>query len=156
MTKYDPYRLWTSFFGSGYAPFAPGTAGSLASVPLGILIGMVPVPLGLVVLALYGAMSLYCVSRVSAALAEHDSKEIVCDEVLGVLMLGVALGEPRLSLDYVLGWVFAMTMFRVFDALKPQPIKAIDTHVKGAWGVMLDDVAAAAIPCAAIIVFTLP
>jgi len=120
----------------GYIPFAPGTFGSAAALPLWFLLRQsgwaAAEPVAIVALLVAGAWSARVVER---ALAVEDPGVIVIDEVVGML---VTLLWLPLSWPVALAGFFA---FRVFDIVKPFPARRLE-HVTGGWGVMLDDVAA--------------
>lgn len=122
--------------GSGLAPRAPGTFGTLAAVPLAFLM-----PSGtlaqLVVVALLFVVGVWCCGRCATDLGVHDHGAIVWDEIVGYLLTMVAV--PR-TVGYV---VLGFLLFRVFDILKPWPIGPIDRRVQGGLGIMLDDIVAA-------------
>jgi phosphatidylglycerophosphatase A len=122
-------------FGSGLAPIAPGTAGTLVGVPVCLLC----LPLSwflrlLVVLALL-VLSIYIAGRAEEIYQKKDDQRIVIDEIIGfqVAMLPVAITAWHLFIGFVL--------FRVFDIWKPFPIKSLQ-KLPGGWGVVLDDVGA--------------
>ncbi len=125
-----------SGFYSGYAPHAPGTAGTLVGIALYILLS----PLSL---KLYGILTLsilflgvWVSDRVEAIRGEKDSSLIVIDEIAGFLV--TMFGLPFHGLTVAAGFV----LFRIFDIAKPFPIGMIDRRLPGGWGVMLDDIAA--------------
>lgn len=125
-------------FGAGLMPKAPGTWGTLAAFPLFLLVrpcgdGVV---LGLgVALFLIGIWA----SRITGeALGVADHGGIVIDEIAAFLI--VLAFTPY----HVLWWFAAFGLFRVFDIAKPWPIRLADQHVKGGFGVMFDDLLAAA------------
>ena len=132
--------------GAGLTPKAPGTAGTLLAFPL-YYVAVVILPLfGLVVLAaaMLAAGALIC-SRANEALQHHDDGAIVWDEISAFFAVLVIIPA-----DW--GWqLAAFTLFRLLDAAKPFPINRIDRHVGGGWGVMADDIAAAAITAAVIV-----
>ncbi len=138
---------WSSFFGSGYFPVAPGTAGTAAAIPLFWLLMFVLAPLPLLSrVMLYGAATLVVtVTGIAAAdragkyYGVADSGHIVIDEVAGYLVTMFMLPwEPRLAL---VGFVW----FRICDVLKPWPARFFDRDPrwKNGAGVVLDDVFAA-------------
>lgn len=121
--------------GSGLFPVAPGTAGTLAGIPLLLLMPATPV-VYLGVTALLFAIGVWCCGVCAKNLGVHDHGAIVWDEVVGLLVTMVAV--PRSLLWIVLGFA----LFRFFDILKPWPISWIDARVDGGLGIMLDDVIA--------------
>jgi phosphatidylglycerophosphatase A len=127
-----------TWFGAGRLPWAPGTWGSLAALPLAWLLLALGGPwLLLIAAALVFAIGLWASDRYMKAVGLHDPGAIVIDEVAGQwLTLAIAPLDP---LAFLLGFV----LFRVTDVLKPWPASWLDRRVGGAFGVMIDDVAAA-------------
>lgn len=135
-------------FGLGLSPIAPGTAGTLISVPICLLC----LPLSwwsrvMVVLALM-VLSIYIAGRAEKIYRKKDDQRIVIDEIVGfqVTMLPVTITAPHLFAGFVL--------FRVFDILKPFPIKDLQ-KLEGGWGVVMDDVGAGIYAGAIMLVMTL-
>lgn len=133
----DPVH-WLAFgLGSGLLPVAPGTWGSLLAV--GIYWALPPVPLAIMLPALAVAFLAGCVICGTSArrLGVHDHGGIVFDEVVSMLL--VLCVTPRTA-----GWTLvAFLAFRVFDVVKPWPIREADHRIPGGLGIMLDDVLAA-------------
>lgn len=123
-------------FGTGLAPKAPGTFGTLLGVAIFLL-----VPAGLIlylatVAALF-CLGVWCCHRCALQLGVHDHPAIVWDEVVGYLIV-------MISVPPTMGWIVAgFIIFRFFDIVKPWPIGWIDRHIHGGLGIMLDDVFAA-------------
>lgn len=132
-----PHTWLASWFGFGFLSPAPGTWGSLGALPFGILIyalgGEIYLLCAAVIITIIG---LWAADRFDKDMGGHDSKMIVIDEVAGqwIALIPAAL-NPFLI-------IIAFITFRFFDILKPWPIGYIDKHVKGAAGVMFDDVVA--------------
>ena len=131
-------RYFIAFgFGSGLMPKAPGTWGTLAAIPLYLLMTSLPWPLylALTVVAFLGGV-LIC-NTISTELGVHDHSGIVWDEIVGywLTMLWVPV--------HVSWMVMGFLLFRLFDIWKPMPISYVDRHIKGGLGIMLDDVLAA-------------
>jgi phosphatidylglycerophosphatase A len=133
----NPVHFLALGFGSGLASKMPGTFGTLASLPLVVL------------LASYSSLTTYAVLTILASIAGiwicgqtaddmqvHDDPSIVWDEFAGML---IALFAVPLSWQTVL---LGFALFRVFDILKPWPISYLDKHVDGGFGIMIDDVLA--------------
>ncbi|MCF6257483.1 MAG: phosphatidylglycerophosphatase A [Gammaproteobacteria bacterium] len=133
----NPIHFLAFGFGSGAMPFAPGTFGTLAALPIYLL--MVPLSLWaylavVVVMTLLGVWLCHVTSR---DLGVHDHGGIVWDEIVGYLITMIA-APP--------GWqwmVAGFVLFRFFDIIKPWPIGWADRRVHGGLGIMLDDVLAA-------------
>ena len=139
-------QTWDGFFalgfGSGLAPRAPGTAGTLAAVPLAFAIKMLPpVALALVIIVAF-LFGVWICGRVGERLGVSDHGAIVWDEFVG-FWLAIALVPASWE------WILAgFVLFRLFDILKPWPIGPVDRRVKGGLGVMLDDMIAGALALA--------
>ena len=132
----DPWCFLAFGFGTGLAPFAPGTFGTLAAVPLyGLLAGLSPAAYLSVVLVLFLAGLPIC-QRCEDRLGVHDHSGIVWDEIVGYLL---TLAAVRPSWQAV---AMGFLLFRLFDILKPWPIYRLDRTVRGGLGIMLDDAVA--------------
>ena len=136
---------WATFFGTGYFPVAPGTAGTAAAVPLWWLLAHQSWPVYLVATAGVVASGIAAAERAGRFYGVADSGHIVIDEVAGYLVTMAFL--PRAWLPAISGFVF----FRLFDVLKPPPARFFDRDPrwKNGFGVVLDDVAAGVWACAA-------
>ncbi|QFY88366.1 phosphatidylglycerophosphatase A [Magnetovirga frankeli] len=132
----NPLHLLAFGFGSGLAPKAPGTFGTLAAIPFLLLLSLLPLGLYLLALALGLALGVWVCGRTSSDLGVHDHGGIVWDEFVGlwISFIAVPIGWQSLLLGFIL--------FRLFDILKPWPIGWLDRRVAGGLGIMLDDVLA--------------
>lgn len=131
-----PHQFLALGFGSGLSPKAPGTMGTLAAIPLILLLNLVG-PGAILMFVLLGfAIGVYVCDKTAKELGEHDHPAIVWDEIIGfaITMLFVEIHFATLIAGFLL--------FRVFDIWKPFPINIIDRRVKGGLGIMLDDVLA--------------
>lgn len=120
----------------GYSPVAPGTFGSLAALPLCLLIacmGSVSGGLFILVLILVSTWIAHCAADI---IGQKDPKQVVIDEICGMAITLYAL--PFIPV-FVIG---GFALFRVFDILKPFPISWVDKKVPGGLGIMLDDILA--------------
>jgi phosphatidylglycerophosphatase A len=124
-------------FGSGLAPYAPGTFGTLAAIPVYLLIIGTPTPVYIMLTLAAFILGVVVSAKVSSDLKVHDYSGIVWDEVVGYLltMLMVPVGVYWMLAGFIL--------FRIFDIWKPWPISFVDKHIKGGLGIMIDDVLAA-------------
>jgi phosphatidylglycerophosphatase A len=133
----NPVHFLAFGFGSGASPWAPGTMGTLAAVPLYFLIAQLSLPFYLLVLLVSFLLGCWLCGRTSADLGVHDHSGIVWDEFVGYWL-------TMLALPVTLGWALAgFVLFRFFDIIKPWPIGWVDKRVHGGFGIMLDDVLAA-------------
>ena len=132
-----PATLIATWFGSGLLKPAPGTWGTAAALPFAWLIALYGGGLGLLVAAVVlFPIGCWAASRYDAGTGGHDNSQIVVDEVVGV-WLTLCIVPPDI-LHYALGFV----LFRIFDIIKPWPIRWADRRVGGGFGVMIDDVIA--------------
>ncbi|MCG9738591.1 phosphatidylglycerophosphatase A [Shewanella insulae] len=132
----NPIHFLALGFGSGLAAKAPGTFGTLAAVPLYLLMAGLPLGwyLGLTLVSVVAGF--YICDKASKDMGVHDHGAIVWDEVAGLLITLIA--APA-------GWLWVAVgfgLFRFFDILKPWPIKVLDAKVHGGIGIMIDDVLA--------------
>lgn len=128
-------RMLATGFGSGYSPFAPGTAGSAVGLLLFWPLAMVPLlgQLALcVVLFVVGALA---ATLVAEEVGRKDPGVVVVDEVVGMWI--TLVGVPFVPLTIVVGFL----LFRVMDVVKPWPARSLEA-LPGGWGIMADDVAA--------------
>ncbi len=132
----NPAHLLSFGFGSGYMPFAPGTFGTLAAIPVFLLLSQFELPVYAVMLALMTLLGIWLCAYTSQALGVHDHGGIVWDEVVGYLITMFMV--PPTLFNIVTGFV----LFRLFDIWKPWPIGLLDRKVHGGAGIMLDDVVA--------------
>lgn len=122
--------------GSGAFPRAPGTAGTLAAVPLCLLMQQLSGGLYLLLVAVLFLLGIWLCGRTAQDLRVHDHGGIVWDEWVGLLMTMWLVPEGW-------GWLCAgFLLFRFFDILKPWPIGWLDRRVGGGLGIMLDDLIA--------------
>lgn len=120
----------------GFAPAAPGTFGSLAALPLCWSISLLHVESALMVVLLLTMLSIWIAQVTETVEAQKDPKQVVIDEVCG---MAVALFALPFNLFCVIG---GFALFRVFDILKPFPIRWVEKHIPGGAGVVLDDIIA--------------
>jgi phosphatidylglycerophosphatase A len=125
--------------GAGFAPKAPGTAGSVVGVLIYLLIeGLNLGAYYLHVIIFFFVVGIWASSRVEH-LWGHDSQRIVIDEVVGqMITFGMAAGRYRLPAFYIF---LGFGLFRLFDIVKPFPIRRLE-RFKGGFGVLADDVGA--------------
>ncbi len=124
-------------FGSGLLPKGPGTWGTIAAIPIYLLIAQLPVWLYVLVTLLCILFAIYSCEVTAKDLGVHDYPGIVIDEIVGFLLTMTAM--PKTGLSIATGFV----LFRLFDIWKPWPIRWIDKQVQGGFGIVLDDLLAA-------------
>ncbi len=132
----EPVHFLALGFGSGLSPKAPGTAGTLMAVPLYLLLEPLSWPIYLAVLVITALAGIAICDISARRLGVHDHPGIVWDEFVGYWI--TMFMAPAGWLWIVLGFV----LFRIFDILKPWPIRWLDRHVAGGFGIMIDDVLA--------------
>ena len=127
--------VWATFFGAGYAPLAPGTAGTAAAIPLWWGLSHVPGWLYLAATAAVVLTGIAAADRAGRYYGVADSGHIVIDEVAGYLVTMAFL--PRTLFAALAGFV----LFRICDVLKPWPARFFDRapRWKNGAGVVLDD-----------------
>ena len=126
-------------FGSGLAPFAPGTFGTLVAIPVAAVLRIYASDVVFVAcIVLLFALGVWACDVTSRDLGVADHGSIVIDEVVAFLIVLYFVGGDPLR------QAFAFLLFRVFDIAKPPPIRQVDATLKNGFGVMLDDVLAAA------------
>lgn len=138
------HRFIATGLGTGYAPIAPGTVGSILGLVTIYLVNYSfnvfhVSPLSITVLNLFFTalvlfIGVWSIKKVHE-IWTHDASEIVIDEVVGIWITMIAI--PFTWPYYLIGLV----LFRFFDIAKPLGIRKID-NMKGSWSVMLDDVLA--------------
>jgi len=133
----NPLHALSYGLGSGLIKPAPGTWGTLASLPIWwfLLADLALIPYLIVVLVSF-VIGCYLCSYTSNALGTHDHGAIVWDEFVGMWITLILV--PKTVVALAIGFVF----FRIFDIIKPFPIKWLDKHVHGGFGIMIDDVLA--------------
>lgn len=131
--------------GSGLSPKAPGTAGTLLGTLLFIPLLLWSQPFAIAVLVIGLLVGSWLCGVAADYMNVHDHGGIVWDEFVGVWLVLVLL--PEQSMLY---WVLAFFVFRIFDVVKPWPIKWADQKVSGGFGIMLDDVLAGLLAIAVI------
>ena len=147
------YSLWVAtFFGAGLLRPMPGTWGTLFALPLGLLICFHYGSIGILIASCF----LYFIGVwVSYIWLQHskedlDPSSIVIDEAIGIWIALSALD----SFD-IYQIILAFLLFRILDIWKPFPIGWIDKNIKGANGIMLDDVLAGLIAALLLFIFNL-
>jgi len=139
----NPIHFLALGFGSGLLPKAPGTFGTLAAIPLYLLLAPSSLSLYLVAVIVMSITGIYICGKAAKDAGVHDHGAIVWDEIVGFLITMIMV--PVSWQSVVVGFI----LFRIFDIFKPWPISFIDKNVHGGLGIMLDDIIAglAALGC---------
>jgi len=140
-------KLFLTFGGSGLSQKAPGTMGTLASIPLGVFILYYFDAQTLFMLTFtITVIAIFEINKYEAEVGEHDSQEIVIDETAGVWLTMIiayptvqSLNFPFIDMIFI---ILSFATFRLFDIWKPSTIGWIDREVNGGLGVMGDDLLA--------------
>jgi phosphatidylglycerophosphatase A len=137
-------------FGSGAAPYAPGTFGTLAGLPLYWLLQDTSLSLYLGATLVLFIFGVWICGRTARALGVHDHAGIVWDEIVGFLV------TMTLAPAGWFWWLSGFLLFRLFDIWKPWPIRYLDKRVAGGFGIMIDDILAGvyASACLQLLVYT--
>ncbi|MDB4535683.1 phosphatidylglycerophosphatase A [Oceanospirillaceae bacterium] len=133
---FNPIHLLALGFGSGAAPKAPGTCGTLVAVLIYWPLSQLSPEHYLLMLLVTSVMGIYICGQTAKDLGVHDHGSIVWDEFVGfwITMFAAPVGWVWVVVGFVL--------FRFFDIIKPWPISWIDKNITGGFGIMLDDVIA--------------
>lgn len=133
--------LSASWFGTGFSPFASGTAGTLAAIPFYLVLARLSLPLYLVTLVAFFFFSCWVAGHAEEIFGQKDSGIIVIDEVIGyfITMTAVPVSWQSVAAGFLL--------FRFFDIAKIPPARFFDRKVKNGYGVVLDDVVAGIYAC---------
>ncbi len=130
-------KLIATFLGLGYFPLAPGTLTSFAVVILyKFFLHKISWPLHLIIFFLLFFVGIFTSSQISSTMKNKDPRIIVIDEATGQYLVLFQLSPSWFPL------LFSFLLFRLFDIIKPFPIKKAEAFPEG-WGIMLDDLVAA-------------
>lgn len=132
----NPILFLAFGFGSGLVKKMPGTVGTVAAIPVYLVLIQLDLWLYSLLTVLSILIGFTICGRAAEMLGEHDFGGIVWDEIAGFLITMWLV--PFSWYAVLLGFI----LFRIFDIFKPWPIKWIDQKVGGGIGIMLDDVLA--------------
>lgn len=132
-----PEIIFLSFFGVGFVPKAPGTFGTLATLPFLYALGLTkpPVVLFIPLLIIATVISCFMANIVQKRLELHDPQWIVMDEVLGMATAWLFIQEFT-----ILHLAILFGLFRFFDIIKFWPASYLDKEVEHGAGTILDDI----------------
>ena len=125
-----------SGLGTGFFPLAPGTVGTVLGVGLYSFLSHLSSSLFLITSIAFIFLSVWIADRAEGHLQKKDPSCIVIDEIAGYFIT-MAL----VPWSWLHAWI-GFALFRLFDIVKPFPIRRIDRSVPGGWGIVLDDVLA--------------
>jgi len=132
----QPIQFLALGFGSGLAPKAPGTFGTLVAIPLYLFLAMLAPLYYLIAIIVMSIAGIYICGKAAKDVGVHDHPAIVWDEFVGyfITMFMVPVSWQSVLVGFLL--------FRLFDILKPWPISYIDRKMSGGAGIMFDDILA--------------
>jgi len=123
----------------GNIPFAPGTFGTLAGIPICFLLSRIDFQIAITCIIIFIFAAIFISREAEKILDKKDPGSVVIDEIAGIM---VALaGLPFNTVIVVSGFV----IFRLLDIFKPFPIKQVETKISGGTGIVMDDVVAGVI-----------
>jgi phosphatidylglycerophosphatase A len=139
----NPIHFLALGFGSGLLPKAPGTYGTLAAIPLYLLLAPASVSTYLAIVIIMSIAGIYICGKAAEDAGVPDHGAIVWDEIVGFLITMFLV--PLTWQSIVVGFI----LFRIFDIFKPWPISYVDKNLHGGLGIMVDDILAglAALAC---------
>lgn len=132
-----PAHFMALGFGSGLAPKAPGTFGTIVGLPLFYLIAGYSLYVQIIVITALFIVGIYFCDITGKAIGISDHGSIVWDEIAAMMLV---LTITPFQWQW---WLSAFFLFRLFDIWKPFPIRQCDANLKGGFGVMFDDLLAA-------------
>jgi phosphatidylglycerophosphatase A len=140
----NPVHFLACGFGAGLSPKAPGTAGTVAAIPIYIVMARLDPRLYLAVTAAMFVAGIFICGYTARRLQVDDPGMVVWDEIVGYLV----------SMAWLpFGWMWMLAgflLFRLLDIWKPWPIRHLDRNIKGGLGIMLDDLVAGIVTCVAL------
>ena len=148
----DAVKLISSGLYLGYSPIAPGTIGSIFAVLLYLILGRFTLAYVLLVVIFFIAGFVISGSA-EDIFGKKDSQKIIIDEIAAMSFIAVfvkpiwtinlgSLPGPQTLIGERWGLLLGLVLFRIFDIVKPPPIKQVET-ISGSAGIMLDDIIAA-------------
>ncbi len=132
----NPLHWLATGFGSGLAPVAPGTFGTLAAIPFYWFLADLPISVFCTIIVIASIAGIWICNSATKAIGQPDHGSIVWDEFVGLWITMIAV--PKSCLWIAVGFL----VFRFFDIIKPWPIRWFDRYVKGGLGIMIDDIVA--------------
>lgn len=132
--------LVSTLFYCGYFPKAPGTIGSLVSLPVIFFINYNFGFFGLILTIIVGfIVAMFAVKKV-LMYTTHDPSFVVIDEFLGQAVTFLLIADKLKFSKNVIPYIIGFVLFRLFDITKPFPVSYADKKIKNAFGVILDDI----------------
>lgn len=139
MNKKIAFFISTLFY-VGYFPKAPGTVGSLVSLPIAFFIiynfGLIGL---LITIIISFCIAMFAVKKV-LTYTKHDPSFVVIDEFIGQSITFILISQNLQHNVNIIPYIIGFVLFRIFDILKPYPVSYADKKIKNAFGVILDDI----------------
>lgn len=129
-------KLFATVFGVGYCPVAPGTVGTIAGAGFYFLMRNMPLPHYIIFVLVFIFMASWVADIAEEIFTEEDPQKVVIDEVAGFLVT---------MIGFQFNWILVVAgfiLFRIFDIIKPFPIRQLEKRITGGFGIVLDDVLA--------------
>jgi phosphatidylglycerophosphatase A len=136
--RHGPNVWLATGFWVGFVPFAPGTFGTLLGIPLAWALSPLAPPWHALILVALSALGIPICTAAAARLKLKDPGCVVYDEFISLAWAFFLV--PLNPITIVVGFL----LHRVFDILKPPPIRQLERLPRG-WGIMADDLAAGAL-----------
>lgn len=121
---------------TGRLPWAPGTFGTLAGLPVAYMLSRLQWPIAMVMTIAIVLVAVQVAQIAEQLVQTKDPGCIVIDEIAGIC---VALFGIQMNVTTGVAGFF---LFRVLDIVKPPPIRFLEQKLSGGWGIVMDDVAA--------------
>ena len=138
-------RMLAFGFGSGLSRKAPGTMGTLVAIPIYLLLVwcLPSIFIFALTVPLFG-LGVWVCHCVTLELGVEDHGGIVWDEIVAyLLVLSLIFNHHMGVVASLAALVFSFALFRLFDITKPFPIRTLERHIPGGFGIMIDDIFAA-------------
>lgn len=134
-------KLLATYFGLGLSPKAPGTVGSLGTLPLAAVAAYFYGTAGVLTISLSAFfIGVWATHQLIKNQEEKDPSMVVIDEVAGQSLTFTLVGNYlQGNWNFWYAYLIGFALFRLFDIVKMGPVKWADSKLKNAWGVMLDD-----------------
>ena len=129
----------------GKIKYAPGTFASIATCFLFfMLMNILNITIIFLIILIIFLYSFLAINNSFDQFESEDPQEIVIDEVVGQMLplLAIPIYETLYPLPIIYYYASAFLLFRLFDIWKPYPVNYVDNNIKGALGIMLDDILA--------------
>ena len=140
------YEFIATLLYSGYAPFAPGTFGTLVALLTCLPFVFFPSLFGFSILTIFSIIIGFLATHFFLDGKTEDLQHIVIDEMAGLytaILISMALIKTlKIEINMLLVFVASFILFRIFDITKPLMIGYVDKNLHGATGIMVDDILA--------------